>query len=347
MSDQATPNTASAPSGSVGESLTVDQAAARIEGLLGPAPSDKPKRQDAAAETPADAPDDAEAETEAATQPAQDEAEAEEQPSAETDAEAEPEPAEKAPAEVEVALPDGTTTKVKLDELKNGYLRQSDYTRKTQALAEKERGFEAHAQQAAQAIKQRLDMLGAELDRLIPSEKSIDWDGLHKTDPAEYVRLKEYFRDLKDQRQAVAQDQQRMLFQQQQRAAQETAETLKRESEALAKVLPVFADPKKGDAAKAELRSYLIGQGYTAEQIAGLTDHRSVQIAWKAAQYDKLQASKPKIDKRVVGLPKVQKPGAAVDGNHVSRQQITAHETKLRKTGRVEDAAALILARLN
>lgn len=167
------------------------------------------------------------------------------------------------------------------------------------------------------------------------------------SDTARYVEMKEYFRDLKDKRQAVAVQQAQIAQQEQERTQRATAETLKAESEALAKALPVFADPKKAEAAKGELRNYLIKVGYTPEQIAGLSDHRSVTIAWKAAQYDKAQAAKLPIEKRVVGLPRVVKPGAAVDGEHVSRQKLTALDQKLRKTGRVEDAAALILARMN
>ncbi len=338
------PNTAPAPSG--GNEHSVAHAASLIEGLLGPAPADTPKKPAAAAETPAEEPDDAPEEPDAATQPAEGEAEADEQTSAD-ESETQPEPAEQAPAEVEVALPDGSTTKVKLDELKNGYLRREDYTRKTQAHAETVKAFDAQVQQVSQVVKAKLDTLQAELDRLIPSEKSIDWDNLHKTDPAEYVKWKEYFRDLKDQRQAVAHEQAQIAYQEQQRQAQQSVETLKREGEALAKALPVFADPKKGDAARSELRSYLLKEGYTQEQIAGLSDHRSVKIAWKAAQYDKLQAAKPAVEKRVVNLPRVQKPGAALDGDQVSRQKLTSLDQKLRKTGRVEDAAALILARMN
>lgn len=340
MADPA-PNTAPAPSGS-GEH-SVAHAASLIEGLLGPSPDDKPKPKAAAVETPAEEPDDTGTESDVATQPADDDAPADEQPSTDEDADAEPVPAVDATSEV--ALADGT--KVKLDELKNGYLRQADYTRKTQAHAENVKAFEANVQQVSQVVKSKLDTLQAEIDRLVVSEKSIDWATLQANDPAEFVRWKEYFRDLKDKGNAVAQEQHNLRLEAQQRYERESAETLKRESELLVKALPVFADPKKGDAAKAELRSYLQKSGYTPEQIAGLSDHRSVTIAWKAAQYDKLQASKPQIDKRVVALPRVQRPGAAVDGDQVSRQKQTSLEGKLRKTGRVEDAAALILARMN
>lgn len=340
------PNTAPAPSGSGGEH-SVAHAASLIEGLLGPAPADTPKKPaGAAAEPPAEEPDDAPEESDAATQPAEGDPEADEQTSAD-ESETQPEPDPTPPVEIEVTLPDGSKTKVTAEEAGKGYLRREDHTRKTQALADEKRAFDAQVQQVSQVVKAKLDTLQAELDRLIPSEKSIDWDNLHKTDPAEYVKWKEYFRDLKDQRQAVAHEQAQFAYQEQQRQAQQSAEALKRESEALAKALPVFADPKKGDAARSELRSYLLKAGYTSEQIAGLADHRSVTIAWKAAQYDKLQAAKPAVEKRVVNLPRVQKPGAALDGDQVSRQKLTSLDQKLRKTGRVEDAAALILARMN
>lgn len=346
MSDPVAPNTPLPASGS-GE-LSLSDAAKRIEGLLGgPAKADKPTPAPAAAEDPASEPEDAPEESEAATQPADDDAGVDEQSSSDEDAEAQTDPAQKAPIEVELSLPDGSTEKVKLDELKNGYLRHSDYTRKTQALAAEKQGFEAAVQQVTQTVKARLDTLQAEIDRLVVSEKSIDWETLRASDPAEFVRWKEYFRDLKDQGQRTFQERQAIAQQEAQRQAQQSAETLKREADLLVKAIPVFADPKKGDAAKAELRSYLLKQGYSDEQIQGLSDHRSVKIAWKAAQYDKLQAAKPQIDKRVVALPRVQKPGAALDGDHASRQKLTSLQGKLRQTGRVEDAAALILARMN
>jgi hypothetical protein len=123
-------------------------------------------------------------------------------------------------------------------------------------------------------------------------------------------------------------------------------ETLKTEAEQLAKKIPVFADPEKGAKARGELRSYLLNNGYQAQDVDGLADHRAATIAWKAMQYDKLQSSKPQIEKRVVALPKVQRPGAASDADSLSVQKRTALEQKLRKSGRIEDAAAIFMSGL-
>lgn len=74
---------------------------------------------------------------------------------------------------------------VPVDELKNGYLRQSDYTRKTQELAEKRRELEYLAQ-----IKQQLEA-NPELAKQIAQES-----GLNALDPAyaqEMQRQQEYY----------------------------------------------------------------------------------------------------------------------------------------------------------
>lgn len=351
MANPETPNTAAAPSGT-GESLTVAEAAQRIEGLLGPAFADKPKPKAAAPSYPPEPPEEgADADPDPATQPEEGDAEAEDTAPADENAEAAPAEAEQQPDLIEVTLPGGEKDRVTLAELRRGYSRHADYTRAKQAHAEAVRSFDAVAQQAQQVIRIRLDTLQTELDRLIPSEDSIDWEALRAKDAAnhtqEFTYWKEHFRDFKDKRQAVAHEQAQIAYHEQQRQAYQSVETLKREYEALTKRLPVFADAVKGDKVKAEVHDYLLSKGYRPEELAMLSDHRSVDVAWDAARWRKYQASKPAIDKRVAHLPRVQKPGAAVEGEAVSRQKVTALTEKLRKTGRPEDAARLILARMH
>ena len=60
--------------------------------------------------------------------------------------------------ETEVTIGEGQT--VKLKELKDGFLRQSDYTKKTQALAEERKTFEAERERL-QPVQQMSDFLGA------------------------------------------------------------------------------------------------------------------------------------------------------------------------------------------
>lgn len=340
MSDA--PNTPAPPAS--GE-LSLSEAASRIEGLLGPASADTPKPEEETAG--ADEPQTAAPEDDAATQPAETEGAAEDQPSdGETD-DGETPADQKPPQTFEVALPDGTKAKVTADELTKGYLRREDYTRKTQDLSANVKAFEAQVQQHGQLVKQRLDTLVAELDKLVVDESKIDWDKFYADNPTEAARWDRHYRDLKAKRDAHKADSERIAAANREQAERVQAELLQREDGLLKQKLPVFADAAKADGAKAELRSFLAKSGFTPEEMQGLSDHRLAIVAWKAAQYDKARAAKPPIAKRVVGLPKVQKPGAAIDGDSVSRQKVTALDMKLRKSGRVEDAAALLLARMN
>lgn len=331
MSDAATPASPETAG------ITLNQAALQIEGLLtGPAEAGtpEPEKKQAAAE----------AEPEAVTQPAESEAQASEDTSAEETADAEAPQAQEQPQTFKVTLPGGEEAEVTLDELRKGYSRESDYTRKTMKHAEEVKAFESSRTQQLEAFKQALGTLRAELDGLVVNEEKVDWDKLRQENPAEFVRWKEYFRDMKDKRAAVMREQETVAQAEAVKARQQHLETLKSESEQLSKKLPIFADPEKGVKARNELRSYLLNNGYQSQDIDGLSDHRAVMIAWKAAQYDKLQASKPQVEKRVVALPKVQKPGAATDADALTVQKRTALEQKLRKTGRVEDAASIFLA---
>lgn len=320
--------------------FTLNEAAQRIEGLLtGPSEDGTPEPE---RKRPA-----AEAEHEAATQPAESEAEAsQDEPSADQDADAEAEQAQQQPELIEVTLPGGETAKVTLDELRKGYSREADYTRKTMKHAEEMRAWESQRAQQFEAFKGALGTLQAELDAIVVNESKVDWDKLRQENPAEFVRWKEYFRDMKDKREAVYRERETVARAEAEKSQRQFMETLKTEADQLAKKLPVFADPEKGAKARSELRSYLLNNGYQAQDVDGLADHRAATIAWKAMQYDRLQSSKPQIEKRVVALPKVQRPGAASDADSLSVQKRTALEQKLRKSGRIEDAAAIFMTGL-
>lgn len=102
--------------------------------------------------------EDSEAQTD--EEPAEDEVEEAEETTNDTD-EAEEEPGkqdDQSPDEdPEIDMGEGRQP-VRLSELKKGYLRQSDYTKKTQALAEERKAFEAE-RQAIEPVKQLSDFL--------------------------------------------------------------------------------------------------------------------------------------------------------------------------------------------
>ncbi len=96
----------------------------------------------------------------------------------------------------------------------------------------------------------------------------------------------------------------------------------------------------------AELSAYLAERGFTPEELGGVADHRTYLVALDAMRYRKLmKAQKDAAAKKVVSAGKVQKPGAASDGE-AAEGKLAALKKAARKSGRLDDRAAYVLAAL-
>ena len=88
----------------------------------------------------------------------------------------------------------GQEEKVNLNELKNGYSRQKDYSAKTNQLADERRGLEAErtkTQTEMQAVKEERDKYATQIQSFLKQDKeeNIDWDKAYNEDPIEYSRI--------------------------------------------------------------------------------------------------------------------------------------------------------------
>ena len=91
---------------------------------------------------------------------------------------------------------DGVEQEVTLDELRNGYSRQQDYTRKTQELAQKRKSFEDQQAELAKKdaiYKELLPRMEKSLEGELANEP--DWKALYESDPIAYVREKDLFNE--------------------------------------------------------------------------------------------------------------------------------------------------------
>ena len=317
-------DTSSTPEGT---GSTVADAAAKLEALLGgnaDSGGDETLTEEAQEAEP-----DAEAEG--------DDPDAEEQ--SDDDAE-DAEDTEEQPATVTVKI-DGEEKQVTLDEVIRGYQREADYTRKTQALAETRKAFDAQVQSFS-AERERttslLSVLEAQLTQLLYSPEDMEY--LRVNDPAEWAaRGREM--DLRAQQlQSVTGEKQR-LSQQAEREQQQAFDAIRSEEGAkLLAAKPEWADPVKGREAMTRVRDYMVSVGTTDDEIAQTFDHRILIAIDKAAQWDALQAKKPAVQARVEAV-KTAKPG--VQGQQPSKvTEATRAKQRLAKTGRVEDAATAI-----
>lgn len=234
---------------------------------------------------------------------------------------------------------DGKEEKVSLEEALKGYQRQADYTRKTQALSEKEKTLQTEMEQVRAEREQYAELLPqleAQIEAAIEAEP--DWKALEREDPYEYLRQKEAWRDMQAKRDIVAKERKRMEEQKREEAEQQFAEFAKQEREKLLKALPEWKDKAKLKAETAKLREYGLKLGFTEDQLAGIIDHRLVLMIRKAMKYDDMVTTKPKRGQR--GGPRPTKAGAGVN-SPTATKRVSQQKKRLQETGSLRDAASL------
>ena len=237
----------------------------------------------------------------------------------------------------------GEEKEVTLEELMQGYQLGADYTKKTQELAENRKAVEAEARAILEA-KQVRDTYAQRLqaiEQFLTSgqDSSEDLAAMKENDPIGYAVKVAELTEKKEQLAQVRAEQERIAQQQQADRQQEMARLVQQEAQKLSQVLPEFSDPTKGEQIRNEIRNYGKSAGFTDQELSQVYDSRHVLMLHKAMMYDKLQKSKPAVNKKVAQAPKMVKSGTKVkEGNRdIRKQQLN----KLKQTGKVRDAAAL------
>ena len=236
----------------------------------------------------------------------------------------------------------GEEKEVTFDELVSGYQLGSDYTKKTQELAENRKAVEAEAKAIVEAQQVRdtyAQRLQAVEQLLTMNDSPEDIASMKENDPIGYAVKVAEMTEKKEQLQAVRAEQQRIAQQQQADRAQAMQRQIAQESAKLAEVLPEFSDKAKGEQLRSEIRNYGKSVGFTDQELSQVYDSRHVLVLHKAAMYDKLQKSKPGVQKKVANAPKMVKSGTKVKqgNNDVQRRQ----KQQLKGSGKVRDAAKL------
>ncbi len=215
-----------------------------------------------------------------------------------------------------------------------------EYTKKSQAVAEERKVVEAERQRIEEAkylrdqYAERLQVIEQMLNQQ-PETENLDY--LKENDPIGYaVKVAELSQREKQLAQVQA-ERQRIAQQQEQERQEQLGSVIQAEARKLAEVIPEYADPKRGDAMKRELREFGLKLGFSEQELAGVYDSRAVLALYKAMQYDKLQSSKPAITKKVNEAPKVMKSG--VGKSRDSNEELNKLKARAKQTGRVADAA--------
>ena len=244
----------------------------------------------------------------------------------------------------------GEEQTIPLDELLKGYSRQSDYTKKTQEVSEQRKEVETlkgqYQSEMAQIQTERghyVEALQALLDGsmgALDEFSNVNWEQLKQDDPIEFVTKKEEFREKQEKMQAVQRDQQIAQQRQTEEYKKLHKDALDGEHAALAGKLPDWKDDQKRSKIKKQVRDYALGQGFDAEEIKGLVDHRSILVLLKASKYDAMTNSDVKA-KKLKNKPRVIRSGTGVRGADEKRSQRKTKMKRLQQSGHVDDAASL------
>ncbi len=247
-------------------------------------------------------------------------------------------PAENAEAEVEFEL-DGQTFKGP-QALKDGVMRTTDYTRKTQELATQRQLAETLIQQAksvaaqnafSQATaKEARELAG--IDEQLEQYATVDLRSISAEDANRYLLE---INQLRSRRELIDKTLRgkRSEFD---AAMTEHRQTLhKQGSEFLRKAIPKWDD----QLAKA-VTEHALNDGYTSEEVANILDPRMVRTLWKAREYDLLQTQKADAVKKVTAASPTVKP-AAVQAQNKEKGEFLNYRKSLAqaKTPAQRDAA--------
>jgi hypothetical protein len=241
---------------------------------------------------------------------------------------------------------------ITVEEARNGYLRQRDYTRKTQALAEKTK--------EVSAVQSELDRERAQYSQLLPQlaeqlRKSVeaepDWDTLYDTDPTLAAKAERQWRKQLEQKQmqmqAVTQEQARMNELHQQRVQQAKAQFVEQQREILPDLIPEWRDAKVAAEEAGQIRDFLLTSGFAEQDI----DEMNSAMVVKMARLAMLQSRGATRADKAKAKPKPAKGGKTLRAGSRGTQPkpksgARQAQQRVQQTGRVRDAAAAIKALL-
>lgn len=225
---------------------------------------------------------------------------------------------------------DGEEVAVTLDELLKGYSRTSYFHKKLSEIDRQKKELEAEFHQVReerQHFASLLPQLKAELET---GDKEPDWQKLLDEDPIEFVKQEALWRQKKEKRERLLQEQSRLVQAQQQEQQKILNQRLQQEAERLSQAIPEWKDAKVAQEEKAGIMEYGVALGYAPEEMAQVYDHRAVILLRKAMLYDQAQ-SKMKTLKSNPSVVKAAKAGAPPPERNVgfekARKEFTGKPT--------------------
>lgn len=199
-----------------------------------------------------------------------------------------------------------------LKELHEGHLRQEDYTKKTQEVADLRRQAEAASSQAKlvvemqEALRPQYEQL-AVVNMHLKRFQSTDWNALTDADPVGAQKQLIAYQQLRDFKAQAEQGLETAKQKHEQGIRESRAKAIQEGNKILGQAIKGWSPEKASELGTAAMRAY----GYTESEISEVSDPRRVQEMHDAYQWRKLQESKPQLANKVAVAAKTLKPQAS------------------------------------
>ena len=266
------------------------------------------------------------------------------------ESEDEPEATEEEDESEEVEVEERKTYRVKasgeekdvtLDELVSGYQKSTDYTQKSQTLAEERKKVEAHAQEIQNAMRTREEYAQklSQVEQYLTSQAKPgeNLEELKENDPIQYAITVAEQTEANKKINTIRQEQQKVAQEQHHYRLQQQNQVVANEALMLSEKVKEFSDPKKAEQIKNDIRIFGKSVGFSDQELSQVYDHRHVMILQKAMAYDKLQKANPGVNKKLKSAPKM----ASKTKRVTNTDTYTKQKKQLKGTGSLDDATSV------
>ncbi len=222
-------------------------------------------------------------------------------------------------------------------ELREGYLRQSDYTRKTQELAKETKTVTEMQAALAQEYQSIAGGVEVELQRFA----DVNWDQLEKDDPVAFNEKRTEFLELKAKQQEAQERATELQSEAQKKQLEELEAYVNEQGELVQSLIPDFADPEKAKQLTTDIKEYALSIGVSEEEFGQVVDARQWVVLHDAMRFRKAQEAASKKKESV--KPKIVKSKKAAQGKDDAKATGKKARDKFVKSGSDEDAIDFLL----
>ena len=237
---------------------------------------------------------------------------------------------------------DGTEEDVGLDELISGYQRQSDYTKKTTALADERTEFQGYQQELQQERQQYANTL-QQLQQQMEStgRPNVDWNLLERTDPVQWLKLREMERQREGQLHEVRRENAQMQQLLEAQQAEELQQELDREQRLLLEKIPEWSNPSVRSDEQRRVVEFARSIGFTDQELGDVRDHRALLALRLGMRGGQVTSGTKLREAKKMAKIKTANPGNRETIRRTSTRNQQALRANLKTSGKVDDAAAL------